>query len=121
MANVIPNQDIFVRYLGNQPVGIRTHQLINATGVWAQTLFSISNVIRASTSDANRRLLGLPEDYGPLTLHAVVDGLEGPALESETLLSTLASVLSARARPIHHQVAKRGLRFVPPPLGPLGQ
>ncbi|KAI9339085.1 hypothetical protein BDR26DRAFT_862600 [Obelidium mucronatum] len=67
---------VFVKHLGNQPVGMRTHQLSSTTGIWAQMLFNASDVIGASTGDANRRLLGLPEDFGPLTLHAVVDGVE---------------------------------------------
>ncbi|KAJ3377758.1 hypothetical protein HDU84_008248 [Entophlyctis sp. JEL0112] len=87
----------FVKYSGNQPVAIRTHQFVSATGQWIQTLFNVADVIGASTSDATRRLLGLPEDYGPLTLHAVVDGVEASALEPDLLLWDLTAGRTAKS------------------------
>jgi hypothetical protein len=33
-------------------------------------------LVAASTQDPTRRLLGLPENYGPLTLHSISNGLE---------------------------------------------
>ncbi|KAJ3338798.1 hypothetical protein HDU83_007910 [Entophlyctis luteolus] len=83
------NQVFFVKYSGNYPVGIRTHQLVNATGQWIQTLFNAADVIGAFFPTASVVELGL------YTLHAVVDGVEGPALEPDYLLSNLTTGVTA--------------------------
>ncbi|KAJ3238626.1 hypothetical protein HDU78_003407 [Chytriomyces hyalinus] len=85
------NQVFFVQYQTNQPVQIRTHQLITSTGLWVQTLFNVADIIDAAALNTTRRLIGLPEDFGPLTLHAVIDGVEGPALQVDLILSDLST------------------------------
>ncbi|KAJ3008775.1 UNVERIFIED_CONTAM: hypothetical protein HDU68_002960 [Siphonaria sp. JEL0065] len=82
MAN---NQAFFVKYKDNQPVKIETHYVGEQER--RRPLSDVCDVIRASTSDSTRRLLGLPDDYGPLILHAVVDGVESVLPGNQTLFS----------------------------------
>ncbi|TPX63639.1 hypothetical protein CcCBS67573_g08621 [Chytriomyces confervae] len=89
------NQGFWVQYQTNQPVKIKTHQFTNATGLWVQTLFNVADIIEAATLGATRRLIRLSEDFGELTLHAVVDGVEGPALKANLPLSALSTGLTA--------------------------
>ncbi|TPX56318.1 hypothetical protein CcCBS67573_g09367, partial [Chytriomyces confervae] len=58
-------------------------------------LSDVADVIGAASIGDTRRLLGLPEEFGPLTLHAVVKDFEGPALKPELLLSDLTAGLAA--------------------------
>ncbi|KAJ3194109.1 hypothetical protein HDU82_002567, partial [Entophlyctis luteolus] len=89
------NQVLFVTYAGNQPVKIETHYIGEQER--RRPLSDVADVIAASATDTTRRLLGLPGDYGPLTLHAVVDGVEGPALEPDLLLSDLTAGRTAKS------------------------
>ncbi|KAJ3267637.1 hypothetical protein HDV01_004590, partial [Terramyces sp. JEL0728] len=52
-------------------------------------LLDVADLIGACTFDSYRRLLGLPETYGPLTLH--IGDLENDALDEDLLLTLLKS------------------------------
>ncbi|KAJ3381570.1 hypothetical protein HDU80_001810 [Chytriomyces hyalinus] len=93
------NQAFWVQYQTNQPVQIRTHQFSIATGLWVQTLFNVADVIGAATLGATRRLIGLAEDFGPLTLHAVVDGVES-TLPGNQLLSSIPTASCSFDNPL---------------------
>ncbi|KAJ3336114.1 hypothetical protein HDU83_009701, partial [Entophlyctis luteolus] len=90
MANLV----FFVKHAHNQPIKIETHYIGEQER--RRPLSDVADVIAASATDNTRRLLGLPGDYGPLTLHAVVDGVEGPALEPDYLLPNLTSGRTAK-------------------------
>ncbi|KAJ3384183.1 hypothetical protein HDU84_003086, partial [Entophlyctis sp. JEL0112] len=87
--------EVFVEYSGNQPVAIRTHEFISATGQWIQTLFNAADVIGAVKLALAPRFDSTPVDE--LTLHAVVDGVEGPAVEPDLLLSDLTAGRTAKS------------------------
>ncbi|KAJ3373502.1 hypothetical protein HDU84_001000, partial [Entophlyctis sp. JEL0112] len=61
----------FVKYSGNQPVAIRTHQLISATGQWIQALFNVADVIGAVKQALSSKLGAIDPDE--LTLHLPSD------------------------------------------------
>ncbi|KAJ3226220.1 hypothetical protein HDU78_010440, partial [Chytriomyces hyalinus] len=87
------NQVFWVKYQTNQPVQIKTHY---AGGQERRRPLSVvADVIGAATVGVTRRLIGCAEDFGALTLHAVVDGVEGPALQADLPLSTLSTGLTA--------------------------
>ncbi|TPX40250.1 hypothetical protein CcCBS67573_g10635, partial [Chytriomyces confervae] len=88
------NQVFWVQYQTNQPVKIETHYVGERER--RRPLSDVADVIGAATLGTTRRLIGLPKDFGPLTLHAVVDGVEGPALEPDLPLSALSSGLTAK-------------------------
>jgi hypothetical protein len=52
-------------------------------------LANVSDLVGACTFNSYRRLLGLPESYGPLTLH--ISDLENDALDEDLLLTSLTS------------------------------
>ncbi|KAJ3376866.1 hypothetical protein HDU84_009307, partial [Entophlyctis sp. JEL0112] len=83
----------FVKYSGNQPVAIRTHQFVGTTGQWIQTLFNVADMIGAYRLGS--LLAETPREL--LTLHAVIDGVEGPALEPDLLLSDLTAGRTAKS------------------------
>jgi len=68
---------IWIQYGDNKPVKIRT----------TADDEDVSDLIRACIIDSNRRLLGLPENYGPLSLH--IGDLESAALKVDMALSSL--------------------------------
>jgi len=42
------NRQFYVKYLGNQAVGLKTHVLITTTGQWVQNIFTVGDLIQAS-------------------------------------------------------------------------
>ncbi|TPX60655.1 hypothetical protein CcCBS67573_g08978 [Chytriomyces confervae] len=78
------NQVFWVKYQTNQPVKIRTHQFINATGQWAQTLFNVADMIGAFFRGVS------PAELGQYKLHAVVNGVEStlPGNQQLSLIPT---------------------------------
>ncbi|KAJ3379978.1 hypothetical protein HDU80_002247, partial [Chytriomyces hyalinus] len=88
------NQVFWVQYQTNQPVKIETHYVGERERL--RPLSDVADVIGAATLGTTRRLIGLPKDFAPLTLHAAVDGVEGPALEPDLPLSTLSAGLTAK-------------------------
>ncbi|KAJ3231478.1 hypothetical protein HDU78_007704 [Chytriomyces hyalinus] len=84
------NQVFWVQYQTNQPVKIKTHY--EGEQKRRRPLSVVADVIGASTLGVTRRLLGLPKEFGPLTLHAAVDG---PALKPDLRLSSLSAGLTA--------------------------
>ncbi|KAI8609099.1 hypothetical protein BC830DRAFT_882355, partial [Chytriomyces sp. MP71] len=79
------NQVFFVKYAENQPVAIRTHQFVIATGQWVQTLFNVADVIGAFFPGVT------PAELGQYTLYAVVDGVES-VLPGNQPLSSIPAV-----------------------------
>ncbi|TPX71022.1 hypothetical protein CcCBS67573_g06320 [Chytriomyces confervae] len=86
------NKVLFVQYQSYQPVKIQTHQMIIATGESFQMLSDVADVIGAYRSGS--LLADTPIEL--LTLHAVVDGVEGHALEIDLPISTLSTGLTAK-------------------------
>ncbi|KAJ3191508.1 hypothetical protein HDU82_003565, partial [Entophlyctis luteolus] len=76
-----------------EPVAIRTHQFVGTTGQWIQTLFNVADMIGAYRLGS--LLAETPREL--LTLHAVIDGVEGPALEPDLLLSDLTAGRTAKS------------------------
>ncbi|KAJ3274751.1 hypothetical protein HDV01_002273 [Terramyces sp. JEL0728] len=62
------NKAIWIRYGNNRPVKLRTHYHPDGTARGLPVV-NVADLIGACTFDSYRRLLGLPESYGPLTLH----------------------------------------------------
>jgi HNH endonuclease len=61
------NREYYVKYLDNQPVLVETHYMGEEER--KRPLEIVASLIVACTVETTRRLLGLPENYGPLTLH----------------------------------------------------
>ncbi|KAJ3381077.1 hypothetical protein HDU80_001932, partial [Chytriomyces hyalinus] len=87
------NQVFWVKYQTNQPVKIRTHQFINATGQWAQTLFNVADMIGAFFRGVS------PAELGQYKLHAVVDGVES-TLPGNQLLSLIPTASCSFDNPL---------------------
>ncbi|KAJ2989165.1 hypothetical protein HDV02_005134, partial [Globomyces sp. JEL0801] len=68
------NKAFFIQYLTNKPVKVQTH--IDRR----RPLTDVADLIAACTPDPTRRLLGLPGDYGPITLH-LPEGVSRSALD----------------------------------------
>jgi hypothetical protein len=75
MRNLLPrtnqeqmqNQEFFLKYKDNQAVKINTH--FNGEHERRRPLTDVADLVAAAVAEPTRRLLGLPDDYGPLTLH----------------------------------------------------
>lgn len=61
------NKVFYIKYLDNQPFKVQTH--LSGQQKMPIPLNDVGDLITACTTDPSRRLLGLPENYGPLTLH----------------------------------------------------
>ncbi|KAJ3236311.1 hypothetical protein HDU81_010900 [Chytriomyces hyalinus] len=91
----VTNEPSAVRaYKRNQPVKIETYQFVTATRQWVQTLYNVADVIGAVKNALPSKLGAVFVGY--ITLHAVVDGVEGPALAIDLPLSALSTGLTAK-------------------------
>jgi hypothetical protein len=68
------NKELYIRYKNNQAFPIDTAYGRGPQGTLP--LHTVAHLISACTADQTRRLLGLPEDYGPLTLYSINNGVE---------------------------------------------
>ncbi|KAK5664399.1 hypothetical protein QVD99_000018 [Batrachochytrium dendrobatidis] len=68
------NIPFYIQYLHNQPVKVETH--FNGELERRRPLTDVGGLVAAIVVEPTRRLAGIPEDYGPLTLHYVVNGVE---------------------------------------------
>ncbi|KAJ8331806.1 hypothetical protein O5D80_000111 [Batrachochytrium dendrobatidis] len=89
------NKAFFVQYLTNQPVEIETH--FDGELERKRPLNNVSKLIAAIVVEPTRRLAGIPEDYGPLTLHYVVDG---PAIAGDVLLKSIQHPVGSYDQPL---------------------
>ncbi|TPX55414.1 hypothetical protein CcCBS67573_g09472 [Chytriomyces confervae] len=96
------NQVFWVQYQTNQPVKIKTHYVGKQKR--RKPLSVVAHVIGAAKQTLTPRFDATPMEE--LTLHSVVDGVEGPALAPDLPLSTLSAGLTAmtalviRSKPI---------------------
>ena len=74
----------FVKYQQNQPVKIKSH-FKGGGQDRSDPLTDVADLVTACAADQTRKLLGLPEDFGPLTLHLI----EGDAISGNTLLTSI--------------------------------
>ena len=74
------NREFYIQYLDNQPVPIDTHFI--GENNRRRPLSTVGHLVAACTVEQTRRLLGLPEDYGPLTLH-LPEGIDRDAFAEE--------------------------------------
>ena len=88
------NKAFFVQYLTNQPVKVETHYIGQQDR--RRPLTDVADLVAASTQDPTRRLLGLPEDYGPLTLHLS----DGSAIPGNTLLAAIQQQVGSYEQPL---------------------
>ncbi|KAI8891972.1 hypothetical protein BC833DRAFT_626280, partial [Globomyces pollinis-pini] len=72
------NKAFFIQYLTNKPVQVETHYIGEHDR--RRPLTNVAHLIAAYTAHPTRRLLGLPGDFGPLTLH-LPEGVSRSALE----------------------------------------
>ncbi|KAJ3356663.1 hypothetical protein HDU83_000525 [Entophlyctis luteolus] len=86
------NEVLFVKYAGNQPVKIETHYIGGQER--RRPLSDVADVIEAVKQALPHRFRSTPVDE--LTLHAVVDGVEGSALEPDLLVSDLTTGRTAK-------------------------
>ncbi|KAJ3376707.1 hypothetical protein HDU80_003810, partial [Chytriomyces hyalinus] len=77
------NRVFWVKYQTNQPVKIETHYVGDHER--RRPLSDVADVIGAFFQGVS------PAELGQYTLHAVVNGVEGPALEADLLLSDLST------------------------------
>ena len=61
------NKTFYVKYLTNEPVGIETAYGRGPSG--NLPLHTVAHLIAACATQPTRQLLGLPVDFGPLTIH----------------------------------------------------
>ncbi|KAI8891957.1 hypothetical protein BC833DRAFT_626295 [Globomyces pollinis-pini] len=80
------NKTFYVQYLNNQPVGIGTH-VFNGGFLRQVPLESIGHLIAASITEPTRRQIGLPEKFGPISIHTTQTDSR---LKSSTKLSDLS-------------------------------
>jgi hypothetical protein len=73
-SHKMENKQFYIKYLTNQPVGLKTHILINTTGLWVQTLFTVGDLIAAFQQLPNSPLAHA--FVGDLTLHYINNGVE---------------------------------------------
>ncbi|EGF77924.1 hypothetical protein BATDEDRAFT_35892 [Batrachochytrium dendrobatidis JAM81] len=90
---------IYIQYLENTPVSLFTQKLPVPEGEEP----NISDLVAAIVVEPTRRLAGIPEDYGPITLHYVVDG---PAIPGNTLLTSIQHPVGSYDQPL---VIKSGI------------
>ncbi|OAJ41060.1 hypothetical protein BDEG_24711 [Batrachochytrium dendrobatidis JEL423] len=83
----------YIQYKNNSPVSVFTQYLHVPEGEEPD----ISDLVAAIAVEPTRRLAGIPADYGPLTLHFVVDGVEMTynSWEPITVLKTNGTVGSS--------------------------
>ncbi|EGF80212.1 hypothetical protein BATDEDRAFT_25057 [Batrachochytrium dendrobatidis JAM81] len=83
----------YIQYKNNSPVSVFTQYLHVPEGKEPD----ISDLVAAIAVEPTRRLAGIPADYGPLTLHFVVDGVEMTynSWEPITVLKTNGTVGSS--------------------------
>ncbi|OAJ40153.1 hypothetical protein BDEG_23916 [Batrachochytrium dendrobatidis JEL423] len=83
----------YIQYKNNSPVSVFTQNLHVPEGEEPD----ISDLVAAIAVEPTRRLAGIPADYGPLTLHYVVDGVEMTynSWEPITVLKTNGTVGSS--------------------------
>ena len=72
------NIEFYVKYLENQPVPIDTAFGRGPQGILP--LITVAHLVAAAVTEPTRGLLGLPKEYGSLTLHSSENGELGPAL-----------------------------------------
>ena len=108
-------KDYYVKYNNHLPVAVKTHILNTKSFEWIQTLFTVGDLIAACTLGSTRRLLGLPEDHGPLTLHSSVDG---PIIQGNTPLSSMHQPSDPYNQPfiiklnLPKQMSMQGIGFI---------
>lgn len=78
------NQEFYIKYLDNRPVGLKTHILNTNSFIWIQTLFTVGDLIGAFQGLANSPLASV--FVGDLTLH-LPDGFDRSALQVECFSS----------------------------------
>ena len=78
------NQEFYIKYLDNRPVGLKTHILNTNSFIWIQTLFTIGDLIGAFQGLANSPLASV--FVRDLTLH-LPDGFDRSALQEECFFS----------------------------------
>ncbi|KAJ8327526.1 hypothetical protein O5D80_004906 [Batrachochytrium dendrobatidis] len=91
------NKAFFVQYLTNQPVKVDTHINSERTALRPFPLDSVADLVVAIVVEPTRRLSGIPEDYGPLTIHYVVDG---PVIAGNTLLTSIQEPVGSYDQPL---------------------
>jgi hypothetical protein len=78
------NQEFYIKYLDNRPVGLKTHILNTNSFIWIQTLFTVGDLIGAYKTAVAPRFDSTPVDE--LTLH-LPDGFDRSALQVECFFS----------------------------------
>ena len=78
------NQEFYIKYLDNRPVGLKTHILNTNSFLWIQTLFTVGDLIGAFQGLANSPLASV--FVGDLTLH-FPDAFDRSALQEECFSS----------------------------------
>ncbi|TPX49701.1 hypothetical protein CcCBS67573_g10145 [Chytriomyces confervae] len=91
------NQVFWVQYQTNEPVKIETQYAGEQKR--RNSLSVVADMIGAAAIGATRRLLGLPKQFGPLTLHAVADGVESN-LPGNQLLSLIPTASCSFDNPL---------------------
>ncbi|KAL5039706.1 hypothetical protein BDEG_28298 [Batrachochytrium dendrobatidis JEL423] len=89
------NERFYIKYLDYQPVEIETH--FNGELERKRPLTDVGDLVAAIVVEPTRRLAGIPEDYGPLTLHSAVDG---PAIPGNTLLTSIQQPTGSYDHPL---------------------
>ncbi|OAJ41504.1 hypothetical protein BDEG_25087 [Batrachochytrium dendrobatidis JEL423] len=88
------NKAFYIKYLDYQPVKIETH--FNGELERRRPLTDVGGLVAAVTVEPTRRLAGIPEDYGPLTLHLP----DGPAIPGNTLLTSIQQPTGSYDHPL---------------------
>ncbi|KAJ8330818.1 hypothetical protein O5D80_000844 [Batrachochytrium dendrobatidis] len=89
------NERFYIKYLDYQPVKIETH--FNGELERRRPLTDVADLVAAIVVEPTRRLAGIPEDYGPLTLHSAVDE---PAIPGNTLLTSIQQPTGSYDHPL---------------------
>ncbi|KAK5668170.1 hypothetical protein QVD99_005208 [Batrachochytrium dendrobatidis] len=89
------NERFYIKYLDYQPVEIETH--FNGELERRRPLTDVADLVAAIVVEPTRRLAGIPEDYGPLTLHSAVDE---PAIPGNTLLTSIQQPTGSYDHPL---------------------
>ena len=88
------NTELYIKYHTNEPVPIDTAYGRGPQGTLP--LLTVAHLVAACTQDQTRRLLGLPEDYGPLTLHLP----DGVAIPGNTFLIDIQQLVGSYEQPL---------------------
>ena len=103
------SKEFYIKYLGNQPVGIKTHILITTTGIWVQSLNTVGDLIVAFQALANSPLanafvgdinLHLPDGFDRSALSEDCFASDDGSLDPGCLLSALGSLGSKSKQPL---------------------